>query len=173
MSTRATKEGDGRAARVHKAEQIGGQAKLLEKELHAVDFSALAAGDELILWVQEIESDAGFVALPMLKIRVPRGLKKTRKAAIVDIIVQKLTQPLATFLPDDVFVFYQLLSVLALSPDDRFRSKLIRSFEVGCGVAVLPLLRIGTQFPRVNGVEPWDGESEDSVHVHKLVWIRG
>jgi len=51
-------------------------AEELQKELATIDFSAIAGGGKLIVWVQEIESDAGIVELPMLKISVPMATKE-------------------------------------------------------------------------------------------------
>jgi hypothetical protein len=156
----------------------------LQKELATIDFSAIAGGDKLIVWVQEIESDAGIVELPMLKISVPMATKKrargTRGSAgapakdtLVSLIVETLTEPLSKGVPEDLFTFYQLLAVLALSEggdDDELRSTLIDSFENGGDIGVLPLLRLGKGLPYATAIQPWKENGEDQAGVHQLIW---
>jgi len=81
-------------------------AEELQKELETVDFSASAGGDNLIVWVQEIESHAGIVELPMLEVHVPIATKKRTRATgapakdtIASLIVQTLTEPLSKAVP--------------------------------------------------------------------------
>jgi len=156
----------------------------LEKELELVDFSAIAGGDKLIVWVQEIESEAGIVELPMLVINVPTATRlhlsrstiplRTRvsfapaKGTLVSLIMQALLQPLSNGVPEDIFTFYQLLAVLALSEggeDEELRSTLIDSFEQGGDLGVLPMLRLSKGLPYATAVQPWK-----EAGVHKLVW---
>jgi len=156
----------------------------LEKELELVNFSAIAGGDKLIVWVQEIESEAGIVELPMLVINVPTATRLHRsrstipsltrvsvapaKGTLVSLIMQALLQPLSNGVPEDIFTFYQLLAVLALSEggeDEELRSTLIDLFEQGGDLGVLPMLRLGKGLPYATAVQPWK-----EAGVHQLVW---
>jgi hypothetical protein len=151
----------------------------LKKDLRKLDYTALDAGDTLIVWVQEIESDGAIVDLPMLKIEVPTATKKARSGArsggaskveIVKLIVQKLTAPLSRGVPEDVFVFYQLLAVLAQTEagdiqDDRW--SLIDAFENGGGVAALDMLHVGKSLANVHSIRPYEN---GEVGVYELVW---
>jgi hypothetical protein len=156
----------------------------LQKELEALNFSDIAGGDKLIVWVQEIESDAGTVELPMLKIEVPLTTKKRSRASagpagapakdtIVSLIVKKLTEPLSKSVPEDVFTFYQLLAVLALTEDgdnQDVRATLIESFEKEGDIGVLPLLRVGKNLPYATSIRPWKESGEVQAGVHQLFW---
>jgi len=150
-------------------------AEEVQKELESVNFSAIAAGDKLIVWVQEIELEAGIVELPMLVINVPTATnQRTRasaapaKGTLVSLIMQTLLQPLSNSVPEDIFTFYQLLAVLALSEggeDEELWSTLIDSFEKGGDLGVLPMLRLGKGLPYATAVQPWK-----EAGVHQLVW---
>lgn len=139
----------------------------LQDELEAIDFSDIA-GKQLIVWVQEIESDAGTVELPMLKIDLP---KKLNKATIVSLITKKLTEPLRNSVPADVFAFYQLLAVLGLSEVALdLRSTLIDSFERRGDTGVLPMLRVGKGLPYATSIRQWKENGKYKVGVYQLVW---
>jgi len=154
----------------------------LHEELQALDFSGIAGGDTLIVWVQEIESDAGIVQLPMFKIQVPTAKKRARssrgpaapaKDNLVSMIVAKLTQPLMKDVAADVHTFYLLLAALALSgdgDDEDVRAKLVKKFERGKLIGVMPLLPIGKYLPSANSVQPWNENGKVQVGVHELVW---
>lgn len=152
----------------------------LRKELKKIDFSAIA-GDKLILWVQEIESDAGTTQLPMFEIQVPPNLRVSgsthpagvhTKNTIVSLIEETLTQPLSNGVPEDIFAFYQLLAVLALTEDGDaiFRSTLIDSFEKKSDIGILPLLRAGKYLPHATSIRPWKEHGKKQSGVHELVW---
>ena len=127
------------------------------------------------MWVQEIETDAGIVQLPMLKIDVP-ALKRTggrTKDTIVSLIIEKLTQPLSNGVPEDIFTFYQLVAMLGLSDDltIRTRSALIDSFEKRGDIGILPLLRLGNHLPCAKSIRQWKEKSKHKAGVHQLVWV--
>ena len=154
----------------------------LQEELQALDFSGIAGGDTIIVWVQEIESDAGIAELPMFKIEVPTAKKRARssrgpaapsKDKVVSLILEKLTQPLIKDMAEDVFVFYQLLAALALSgdgDDEDVRAELVQQFENGDDIGALPLLRIGKYPPVVYSFKPWKENGKVQVGVHQLFW---
>jgi len=156
--------------------------KQLHEELHALDFSGIAGGDTLIVWVQEIESDAGIVQLPMFKIQVPTAKKKGRSSRgpaapatdnLVSLIAAKLTQPLMKDVAADVHTFYLLLAALAQSgdgDDEDVRVKLVKKFELGKLIGALQLLRVGKYLPSVNSVQPRNENGKVQVGVHELVW---
>jgi len=155
----------------------------LQEELQALDFSGIAGGDTIIVWVQEIESDAGIVQLPMFKIEVPTAKKRARssrgpaapaKDKVVLPIIEKLTQPLIKDVAADVHTFYLLLAALALSgdgDDEDVRAKLVKKFEHGKLSGALPLLRIGKYLPAANSFQPWNENGKVQVGVHELVWM--
>ena len=156
--------------------------ELLQEELHALDFSGIAGGDKIIVWVQVIESDAGIVELPMFKIDVPTAKKRAMssrgpaapvKDKVVSLIVEKLTEPLSKDVAADVFTFYQLLAALALSgdgDDEDVRVELIQKFENGDDIGALPLLRIGRYLPVANSFRSWKENGHVQVGVHQLFW---
>jgi len=154
----------------------------LQDALRALDFSGIAGGDTIIAWVQEIQSDAGIVQLPMFKIEVPTAKRRARssrgpaapaKDSVASLIVEKLTQPLIKDVAADVFTFYQLLAALALSgdgDDEDVRAELVQRFENGDDVGALPLLRIGKYLPVANSFQPWKETGIVQVGVHQLFW---
>jgi hypothetical protein len=151
----------------------------LQDGLQALDFSGIAGGDKIIVWVQEIESDAGIVQLPMFKIKVPTAKRRARssrapaKDKVVSLIVEKLTRPLSKDVAGDVSTFYQLLAALALSgdgDDEDVRAELVQKFETGDHIGALPLLRIGKYRPAANSFQPWKENGQVQVGVHELCW---
>jgi hypothetical protein len=149
----------------------------LQKELKTINFRAIA-GETLILWVHEIDSDAGTTQLSMFKIEMPNT-----KDTIVSIIATTLTEPLHNGSPDDVFAFYQLLAAFCDQGDGDFRSvireyrfalrmSLIDAFEKNNVIGILPLLRIEKYLPYATSIRSGKENGKIQAGLHQLVWTK-
>lgn len=134
--------------------QDGLTEKVLREQLSQLDFSNVRRGATIHLWSQSLSSKLGYCGLPVIDVIVP--LFPNKRAAseqdetvgsdeIVDIIIEKLIEPLDREIEDDVITFYSMVTGL-VSTDDfdaQKRSSLVRRFENGESIPPLPLMRVG------------------------------
>lgn len=156
-----------KALEIHKADygtEIGWQSEYyrteyeLRTQLADVDLSAVMPGDTIQLWVAYIASDVGECELPIIDLTIPTEETDFSTRAVLECIVEKFVTPLNCNYPEDVIVFYSLLSALVSSSENDCgvakRVALVREFETGGHVAPLPLLRIGRYLPVADAIRP-------------------